>query len=95
MRRYLPALLLTLTACAHTPPPVQLPPVQLPPVVQRVNVYPVIPATDLMCAAVPPPAVGISDDVALAQYVQTTLDAWYDCFTKVKTLNGIVGAWPR
>jgi hypothetical protein len=60
-----------------------------------VNVYPVIPVQDLSCASAPAPMAGIADDVGLAMFTQATIDAWYDCFTKVKTLNGIVGAWPR
>lgn len=70
------------------------PVVQLPPVVVRNNIYPDIPATDLVCKAAPAPAIGIRDDVAFALYNQSVLDAWYDCFTKMLTIKGIVDKWP-
>jgi hypothetical protein len=64
-------------------------------VVQRVNVYPVIPATDLDCKIAPIPEVGIKDDVGFAMYHQPVLDAWFDCWTKLMKLHDFVATWPK
>ena len=78
---------LTMSACVTTQPTVQ-------PVPEVHNIYPSMPAGNLMCTPEPVPGQ-ILTDVQAAQFAEAVRVAGQDCRNKLGTVAGIVHSWPK
>lgn len=65
------------------------------PVPEIHNVYPVIPDTDLMCAAEPIVPADLTREVAADLWVNSVVDAGADCRSKLDTIRSLVNSWPK
>jgi len=78
------------------PPPVQQPAQVVHDVVTvPKNIYPDVPADDLMCADEPAVPPAVKTEVQAGLWTNELIDAGDDCRKKLRTIRDIVSKWPK